>query len=203
MCGNQTREPRQKRSIEKKRQIVDAGYALFCEKGYYHTHTAEIARRAGVSTGIVYRYFENKLEILLAAVELYTDAVLGQVRQAVSVPLAQGGLPELAEACIGAVIESHTMNRRAHDEFVALALLHDEVYRRFAALEDAIVDLLCGYLQQAGLPGGGLRARVLVSYGMAEQLSHAWLRAAQPQKELQSLRAATVRAIVSLLQTEA
>ena len=47
------REPRQKRSIEKKRKIVMAGFQLFCEKGYYNTNTAEIAKYAGVSTGIV------------------------------------------------------------------------------------------------------------------------------------------------------
>ena len=57
--GKEIREPRQERSIEKKNKIIRAGYELFSEVGYYNTNTAEIARRAGVSTGIVYGYFDG------------------------------------------------------------------------------------------------------------------------------------------------
>ena len=56
MSTNNIREPIQKRSIEKKEKIIEAGFDLICEKGYYNTNTAEIAKAAGVSTGIVYQY---------------------------------------------------------------------------------------------------------------------------------------------------
>ena len=45
---NDTRIPVQKRSIEKRKRILEAGFQLFCEKGYYKTNTAEIAKYAGV-----------------------------------------------------------------------------------------------------------------------------------------------------------
>ena len=54
MSDNEIREPVQKRSIEKKEKIIKAGFDLICEKGYYNTNTAEIAKKAGVCTGIVY-----------------------------------------------------------------------------------------------------------------------------------------------------
>ena len=54
---NDTRIPVQKRSIEKRKRILEAGFQLFCEKGYYKTNTIEIARHAKVSTGTVYSYF--------------------------------------------------------------------------------------------------------------------------------------------------
>ena len=44
------REPKQERSIEKKNKIIKAGYDLFSEVGYYNTNTAQIAKKAGVST---------------------------------------------------------------------------------------------------------------------------------------------------------
>ena len=50
---NDTRIPVQKRSIEKRKRILEAGFQLFCEKGYYKTNTIEIARHAKVSTGTV------------------------------------------------------------------------------------------------------------------------------------------------------
>ena len=41
-------------SLEKKEKIIKAGFNLMCKKGYYNTNTVEIAKFAGVSTGIVY-----------------------------------------------------------------------------------------------------------------------------------------------------
>lgn len=68
---DKTREPKQKRSIEKKNKIVNAGFQLFCEKGYYNTNTAEIAEYAGVSTGTLYSYFNDKTDIYVAVFENY------------------------------------------------------------------------------------------------------------------------------------
>lgn len=41
-------------SLEKEEKIIKAGFDLMCKKGYYNTNTVEIAKFAGVSTGIVY-----------------------------------------------------------------------------------------------------------------------------------------------------
>ena len=73
---NTIRQPRQERSIEKKNKIINAGYELFSEVGYYGTNTAEIAKRAGVSTGIVYGYFQDKRDILISVLEIYIIIIL-------------------------------------------------------------------------------------------------------------------------------
>lgn len=65
--------PQQQRSIEKKEKIIEAGIQLMKEKGYYHVTTTEITNLAGVSTGICYRYFNNKLDILTAALTSIID----------------------------------------------------------------------------------------------------------------------------------
>ena len=48
-----TRIPTQKRSIEKRNKMIEKGFKLMCEKGYYNTSTPDIAESAGVSTGII------------------------------------------------------------------------------------------------------------------------------------------------------
>ena len=58
--ANAIRQPVQERANEKKQKIIEAGYKLFAENGYYNTNTQEIAKAAGVSTGIVYSYFKDK-----------------------------------------------------------------------------------------------------------------------------------------------
>ena len=63
--SQEVREPQQKRSIDKKNRIIEAGYELFAKDGYFNTNTSEIAKKAGVSTGIVYGYFHDKRDILI------------------------------------------------------------------------------------------------------------------------------------------
>ncbi|MBC1444032.1 TetR/AcrR family transcriptional regulator [Listeria seeligeri] len=65
------RTPIQKRSLEKKQKIINAGFELFCEKGYYQTSTNEICKRAGVSTGALYSYFTDKKDIFIASFEIF------------------------------------------------------------------------------------------------------------------------------------
>ena len=59
--------------------MTKAGYELFAEKGYFNTNTAEIAKRAGVSTGIVYGYFHDKRDILLEVLDIYIEDVFSPI----------------------------------------------------------------------------------------------------------------------------
>ena len=59
------RQPIQQRSIDKKERIIKAAYELFSSEGYHGTITSDIAKKAGVSTGIVYGYFKDKRDILV------------------------------------------------------------------------------------------------------------------------------------------
>ena len=55
------RQPIKRTSIDKKQKIIKSGLkSNFSEKGYYNTTTVEIAKIAGVSTGIIYNYFKDK-----------------------------------------------------------------------------------------------------------------------------------------------
>ncbi len=57
-----------KRTGEDRREaILDAALELFVERGFYGTAVPEIADRAGVGAGTIYRYFESK-EALVNAI---------------------------------------------------------------------------------------------------------------------------------------
>jgi AcrR family transcriptional regulator len=51
--------------------IMNAARSLILEKGYENTVVAEIAERAGVAEGTIYRYFENKRELLIKVAEAW------------------------------------------------------------------------------------------------------------------------------------
>jgi AcrR family transcriptional regulator len=62
-------EPRQKRSIEKRARLKEAGLALFGQKGYEGTSIDEIAQRAKLAVGGFYQHFRSKRQLLLALMD--------------------------------------------------------------------------------------------------------------------------------------
>lgn len=48
------------------KQIVDAAFELFANEGYSKTSIAAVAKKAGISKGLIYHYFESKEAILEA-----------------------------------------------------------------------------------------------------------------------------------------
>jgi AcrR family transcriptional regulator len=57
-------------------ELLDAAGDIFREKGYHLASTAEIAERAGVVEGTIYRYFTTKRDLLNTVVErAYEEAI--------------------------------------------------------------------------------------------------------------------------------
>ncbi|MBX5204684.1 TetR/AcrR family transcriptional regulator [Rhizobium sp. NZLR1] len=50
-------------------EIVDAAMALFAENGFANTKLDDVARRAGVAKGTLYRYFDTKEALFRAVVQ--------------------------------------------------------------------------------------------------------------------------------------
>ena len=50
------------------KQVVDATKRCIVEKGFANLSVKDIAREAGVSTGVIYHYFKNKEDILLQVI---------------------------------------------------------------------------------------------------------------------------------------
>lgn len=49
---------------EKKKLIMDTALELFAENGFHATSISQISKKAGISKGLIYNYFESKHEIL-------------------------------------------------------------------------------------------------------------------------------------------
>jgi len=75
-------------------QIIDAAVKLFIDKGFHKTTTREIARAAGISTGLLYEYVASKEDVLY----LVCEAIHAEVEHRVAHALkkATGGRDVLA-----------------------------------------------------------------------------------------------------------
>lgn len=59
---------RQRRKDARPQELLDAALALFVEKGFAATRSEEVAARAGVAKGTLYRYYPSKDELFKAMV---------------------------------------------------------------------------------------------------------------------------------------
>ena len=55
----------------KKNRILDAATKVIAENGYQYATISAIAKEAGMSTGLIYSYFENKLDLLFSIVVMF------------------------------------------------------------------------------------------------------------------------------------
>lgn len=54
---------------DRREQILDAAMHVFAEKGFARATNKDIARRAAITPGLIYHYFESKEALLMAIVE--------------------------------------------------------------------------------------------------------------------------------------
>jgi AcrR family transcriptional regulator len=80
-------------------EIVAAALAVFAEKGFAAARLDDVARRAGVSKGALYLYFETKEQLFAAVVRDAVAPGLAQVRDMASA--YQGSFAELVPMLLG------------------------------------------------------------------------------------------------------
>ena len=172
---NEVRQPRQERSIEKKNKIIKAGYELFSEVGYYGTNTAEIAKRAGVSTGIVYGYFQDKRDILISVLEIYIDNVFGPFLRLFDNLKPPVDFDALVPNIIDKAIKTHKQNRKIHEALHSLASSDEAVGAQFIALEDSITLKIAEKLKKLDIEIENANEKIHFALGIIQDFSHEYV----------------------------
>ncbi len=57
---------------DRRNQILEAALEVFADKGFDRATNRDIARRAGITPGLIYHYFKSKQAVLLEAIEKYS-----------------------------------------------------------------------------------------------------------------------------------
>lgn len=70
----------ERRKDARPQELLAAALDLFVDRGYAATRLEDVARRAGVSKGTLYLYFENKQELFKAVVRENIVDVIGKAR---------------------------------------------------------------------------------------------------------------------------
>ncbi len=170
---NEIREPIQKRSIEKKEKIIKAGFELICEKGYYNTNTAEIAKAAGVSTGIIYQYFKDKHDILVEGIKRYASDIFYPMLNVTSdIKIDKNNLDSILRNMINAFVENHKLSQIAHEEIMSMTHSDKEIAGFFQENEMAMTKNISRILLDNGFDAKNLDEKVHISIHLIDDLCH-------------------------------
>lgn len=172
--GNQEiRQPTQKRSIEKKQNIIKYGFELICQKGYHNTNTAEIAKAAGVSTGIIYQYFNDKRDIFLQGIEQYSKSLLFPINDALFSKKSKNfDLETELNNVINTSIKNHKISESAHEEIYALQHSDPEVAKIFFIQEIEATNRLIEVLENNNIITDNISEKAHLIVSMIDNLCH-------------------------------
>ena len=172
MSENEVREPIQKRSIKKKEKIIESGFELICKKGYYNTNTAEIAKNAGVSTGIIYQYFKDKHSILIEALKKYADNIFYPMLNIPSRKFNKNNLDKIIRRMVNNFIQNHKLSKSAHEEIMAMAHSDSEVAFYFHKREMEMTVKIYDLLVKNNFVDNNLMEKSHIAIGMIDNLCH-------------------------------
>lgn len=93
-------------------RIMDAARELIVEGGFAAASVAAVARKAGIATGTIYRYFPSREALLLEVFRAVSDREMSRLEEIAAGPGRPGErLRKVAEAFVGRAVRSA---RQAH-----------------------------------------------------------------------------------------
>ena len=198
--GNQEiREPMQKRSIEKKQNIIKYGFELICEKGYHNTNTAEIAKAAGVSTGIIYQYFNDKRDIFLQGIEQYSKSLLFPITDVSSKKSKNFDLKTELNNVIKTSIKNHKISESAHEEIYALQHSDPEVAEIFFNQEIEATNRLIEILENNNIKTTNINEKAHLIVSMIDNLCHEIVYHKHQDMDYKAMQEIVIETILNLL----
>ena len=166
------REPRQQRAIEKKERIIEAGFNLICRNGYYNTNTAEIAKEADVSTGIIYQYFNDKYDILIEGLEKYGNDIFFPMLKTKDIKFRKEDFDKFLKQMINHYIDNHKVSNIAHEEIMAMVHSDKRVAEYYYKREMEMTNSLKNILVNNDFVDEYLSEKIHIMLGLIDNLCH-------------------------------
>jgi len=169
--------PRLPRSA-RRAQLLEAAQQVFVAQGYHAAAMDDIAERAGVSKPVLYQHFPGKLELYVALLDRHVDALIEQVRAALT---STPDNRERVHRCITAyfdfvaseggayrlVFESDLRNEPA---------VRERIERALEQCVDAMADTIAADM---GIAPAEARLLSVAVAGQAEMSARWWLSASE------------------------
>src|SRR5260370_16146310 len=74
--------PQTEAVLDRPTQILDAAVACFAKRGFHQASMHDISAEAGISVGLIYRYFQNKEAVISAMADRHKREIQGILERA-------------------------------------------------------------------------------------------------------------------------
>lgn len=79
-------QPQMESSSDRRTQILDAALVCFAKRGFHQASMHDISAEAGISVGLIYRYFENKDAVISAMADRHKKEIHEVLERAKQAP---------------------------------------------------------------------------------------------------------------------
>jgi TetR/AcrR family transcriptional regulator, repressor for uid operon len=185
---------------QRRRQILRAAGQCFAEKGFHQASMAEIAKAAGLSMGLLYRYFANKDALVMAFAELSRANSVALFESLAASTDPKRDLAGIVDALLGEALDPallrlqmEVMAEACRNDALMAALRREDALAR-GALLDSIEALRKRGLAKPPVPGPALVELLNALFeGLTVRL------ALQPDLDRARLSKATLKALIALV----
>src|SRR6476646_1609859 len=73
-------------SLDRRSQILEAAIVCFAKRGFHQTSMHDISAEAGISVGLIYRYFANKKAVIAAMAQRHKNEIQEVLERAKQAP---------------------------------------------------------------------------------------------------------------------
>lgn len=197
---SEIRMPTQKRSIEKRNRIIEKGFELMCENGYYATTIPDIAKYSDVSVGIIYQYFNDKKDIFIEGIKNYSNAIMYPMLDILeNKKIEITNLKSLISDVIELFIKNHTISKKAHEELLAMSHLDEDVGNIFKTYEFEMTEKVVALLENNNIHIKNSREKVHIAYNMIDTLCHEIVYHKHKQIDYDTMKNEIINIIVNIL----
>src|SRR5436190_19425266 len=91
-------QPQIDSSLDRRTQILDAALVCFAKRGFHQASMHDISAEAGISVGLIYRYFQNKEAVIAAMADRHKKQIHELLERARQVPNLRGASETLVTA---------------------------------------------------------------------------------------------------------
>src|SRR5213075_2850903 len=79
-------QPQLEPTLDRRTQILDAALVCFAQRGFHQTSMHDISAEAGISVGLIYRYFANKEAVISAMADRHKSEIQDVLERAQQAP---------------------------------------------------------------------------------------------------------------------
>lgn len=127
--------------LDRRRRVIDAAVALAGEGGYDMVQMRDVATRARVALGTIYRYFESKDQLLAAALVEWAHGL--ETRLGQRPPVGENAEERVADV-LRRASRSIERNQQLSSALVTAMASPDEGIQRYQAeVNDVLIRVLC------------------------------------------------------------